>query len=222
MIAGLRASDIRRIFADEVATLGGAVSDAFEDGPLLLARSVLPGVEEVRPGDGVQGGVAIRVDDEDVFVHPYVFRQVCTNGCIVATAIDTRRVELGDSPTLEDAEEAIREAIGACADPGVFAEVAGRMRSAAEMQADLVLNLMPLLRHLPGTQGAQVIQEIVRRFVGDGDRSRFGLVNAVTSTARDTPDAATRWRLEEFGGELLVGAPRAPRTREAAALCTIA
>ncbi|HEX4606995.1 MAG TPA: hypothetical protein VH092_02200, partial [Urbifossiella sp.] len=133
MAIGLLATDIRDLFAHEVIARGGTVSEAFEDGPLLLSRGILPGVEEVRPGDGVRGGVAIRADGRDVFVHPYVFRQVCSNGCIVATAIETRHVELGDFPSVEEAEEAVREAIQLCAAPEAFADAAGRMRSATEM-----------------------------------------------------------------------------------------
>ena len=92
--SGLLASDVREIFAQEIAALDGMVSDAFEESPLLMARGILPWVEEVRPGDRVRGGLAIRSDGEDVFVHPYTFRLVCSNGAIVATTLATRHVAL--------------------------------------------------------------------------------------------------------------------------------
>jgi hypothetical protein len=41
---------------------------------------------------------------------------------------------------------------------------------------------------------------ILGRFTSGADRSRFGLMNAVTSVARDTHDPELRWRLEELGG----------------------
>ena len=42
MVTGpLLTPDIRAAFAEEVAALGGTVSDVFEDGALLLARSIL-------------------------------------------------------------------------------------------------------------------------------------------------------------------------------------
>jgi hypothetical protein len=37
-------------------------------------------------------------------------------------------------------------------------------------------------------------------FLGEGEKSRFGLMNAVTSVARDRPVPEERWRLEELGG----------------------
>jgi hypothetical protein len=200
----LLASDIRGVFEGEVTALGGAVSDTYEDGPLLLARSIMPGVEEVRPGDRLRGGVAIRAIEDEVFVHPYVFRQVCTNGCIAAQALETRHFVLDDFGA---DEEVVREAIRACAAPEAFADVAGRMRSATEAQADLSLNLLPHLRRFP--QAARFLGEIIRRFEREGDRSTFGLVNAVTSTARDTPDPRARWELESAGGALLWAAPEA-------------
>jgi hypothetical protein len=51
------------------------------------------------------------------------------------------------------------------------------------------------------------MQEIMGRFFGDEDRTRFGLMNAVTSVARDTSDPETRWNLEELGGAVAINAP---------------
>ena len=41
---------------------------------------------------------------------------------------------------------------------------------------------------------------ILGRFTTEGDTSRFGLMNAVTSVARDTRDPELRWSLEKLGG----------------------
>jgi hypothetical protein len=43
----------------------------------------------------------------------------------------------------------------------------------------------------------------LNRFLSDGDRSGFGLMNAVTAEARTEPRADRRWRLEELGGGML-------------------
>jgi hypothetical protein len=53
-----------------------------------------------------------------------------------------------------------------------------------------------------------VARAILERFFREPDRSRFALMNAVTSVARDTADPELRWRLEEMGGGIPVG--RAP------------
>lgn len=40
------------------------------------------------------------------------------------------------------------------------------------------------------------------RFFGEADLSRIGLMNAVTSVARDTRNPEMRWGLEKLGGEI--------------------
>ena len=83
---------VRAAFEGEIAALGGVVRDAYDDGARLFLRAVLPPTDEVRPGDAVQGGVAVRAAGPEILVHPYTFRQVCTNGAIHAQALETRQV----------------------------------------------------------------------------------------------------------------------------------
>ena len=56
----LTTAQVLDVFTEEVAAHGGRVIDTFHDGRRLFTRSVLPRLEEVRPGDGVQGGVALK------------------------------------------------------------------------------------------------------------------------------------------------------------------
>jgi hypothetical protein len=51
---------------------------------------------------------------------------------------------------------------------------------------------------------------IGERFGQEGDPTMYGLVNAVTSVARDTSDPDLRWKLEEAGGLLIAHGPWAP------------
>ena len=93
----LTTADVSTIFAEEIAAAGGTVTDSFHDGSRLFARSVLPWIRQVRAKDEVQSGVALRATGLEVSVHPYVFRQVCSNGAIMAQAIQTRHVDGFDS-----------------------------------------------------------------------------------------------------------------------------
>ena len=191
---------IRAIFAEEVAAAGGTVSDTFDDGARLFTRSLLPDVREVRPKDTVQKGVALKAAGQDVWVHPYVFRLVCTNGAIMAHAIQTRHVTDLDRLTPEQADRAVREALRACCADDAFSSAAEAMRSAQEVEADFALNLMPLLSRLPKHTASDVFRSIMGQFFQERDSSGYGLMNAVTAVARDTPDPDLRWRLEAFGG----------------------
>jgi Domain of unknown function (DUF932) len=207
----LTTAAIQEAFSEEIAAMGGTVAEVFDDGERLFARSVLARVREVQRDDRVRDGVALRATDHEVRIHPYVFRQVCSNGAIIAQAVQSRRIEDVDDLAPEEAAPAIREAVRACCAEEAFEAVAEGMRSASLVQADLVMYLMPLLARLPDQVAApRLLSEITRRFVQDADSSRFGFMNAVTSLARDTSDPDTRWRLEEFGGEVLAGVPATP------------
>jgi hypothetical protein len=199
---------VKTVFAEEIAGLGGTLSDTFDDGQRLFVRSILPAVEEVRAKDRVQGGVALRSDGSEAWVHPYVFRQVCSNGAIMAQAIETRHVADFDVRGPEEALPELREAIQACGSREAFTVAAQQMRSAQDAQVDLALSLVPFLSRFPAT----LVTQLMGRFFGDRDRSAFALANAMTATARDTSDPELRWRLEELGGGVFAGRkPRLPR-----------
>jgi hypothetical protein len=203
----LTIADIESLFKEEITALGGTVEDTFADATRLFARSILPARAEVRPADQVQGGVALRASEQGIWVHPYVFRQVCRNGAIMAHAIETRRLELPAFATPEEATTSVREAIRACGSPEAFTTAAQEMRSAVHTPADMALTMLPFLSRLSARQRAGILPAIMERFFADTDRSQFALMNAVTSLARDTPDPEMRWRLEELGGGIPAGRP---------------
>jgi hypothetical protein len=197
---GLSTQEILAILSAEVEARSGTVVDVFDDGCRVFARSVLPRVEEVRPGDKHQGGVALRGTESEVWVHPYMFRQVCRNGAVMARALQTRHVSGLDELPCDEASESIREAIEVCCADEAFTSAIGQTRSATEAEADLVLALLPHLAHFTGRRQGAFLARILDRFHVGSDRSRYGLMNAVTSVARDTRDPELRWRLEELGG----------------------
>jgi hypothetical protein len=198
---------IRQCFAQEIRNLGGSVCDTFEDAERLYMRSIRPQTEEVRPGDAVQGGVALRSTGPTVVVQPYVFRQVCRNGAIMAHALEGQeltRIEEGGFEDPDSVLGSIREAVQACAAPTVFAESARHMRLAGSASIDHLLVMGAMLMRIPAAFQQQFIADLMQRLQKEGDRTRFGLMNAVTAHARDMRDPELRWRLEELGGALAV------------------
>src|SRR5207245_8847982 len=130
-------------YAEEITAAGGTVSDTLHDGCRLFTRSILPSVREVRASDHVQGGVALKATERAVWVHPYVFRQVCRNGAIMAHAIETRLVEADDFPICEEAAVEVRAGIQACAADDPFSAAAAQMRSAGNTQTNMWLRMLP-------------------------------------------------------------------------------
>ena len=208
--------ELAEVLDREVRALGGYVSDVFTEEDRLYARSVLPPTVEIRPGDGVHGGVALRTRGPEVLVHPYTFRVVCANGAIAAHATETRHVArvsfAAPSEVIAAALDEVAAAVRACGAPEALAGEAGRMRTAAETEADVMLHLLPHLHAFPPEMRARLTRMVAAQFDRQGDRTRFGLMNAVTAVARETPEPETRWRLEELGGALGALLPSRPRT----------
>jgi len=199
----LTTHDLSEAFGEQIQGLGGRVSECFDDGERLFERSILPGSCEVRRGDALQGGVALLAADHEVRVHPYVFRQVCSNGAIMAHAIQTQRIEVPEWPAdLERFMEHVGETVRACAAAEVFAGDVAEIRSAIDREADFALTVLPLLDRLPEAVRIQMMGMIAGRFFTGEDRSRYGLMNAVTAVARDTTEPDVKWRLEEIGGRV--------------------
>ena len=201
--------EILDTLVDEIALLGGTVPDVADDGQLLFARALLATDTEVRPGDTISAGIAVRATASAIVVHPYTFRQVCSNGAIAAHALQSRSLEriLSTEVFLPIYDTAMtlsefRDAVRACATPEAFETATSEMRSTSEVKADFVLQLLFGLARLPQHMVAHVLPQIYQRFDADSDRSAFGLLNAVTSVARDAHDAETRWSLEELGGTM--------------------
>jgi hypothetical protein len=209
----LATNDILTVFNEEITGLGGRVSEAFQDDRRLFARSILHREDEVRRGDRVQGGVALKATGEGVWLYPYVFRLVCKNGAILAQTIDSRFVDVFQQEP-DEAEESIRECVVACAAPHVFENAVHGMRSACAIQVDMALSLMPFLSRFPGGLSNRFLSDIMNRFFSDRDHSQFGLANAITAVARDTRDPDARWKLEEFGGGILVAVDPPPPTND--------
>jgi hypothetical protein len=199
--------EILEAFSEEISARQGKVTESFHHAGHLFARSVLPEAEEIRARDKVQGGVALRVTDTTAWVYPYVFRLVCKNGAIMARAEVGREIpNLEHLPVFEVLSQ-VREAVASCCESNAFATAAEQMRTAAQQPIDVILSMMPFLSQI-SSLSPELSRQIFERFLHEKDRTRYGLMNAVTSVARDSRDHATRWRLEELGGQ--IAAMKAP------------
>ncbi len=199
----LTTAEVQALFAAEIAEAGGKVSDVFDDGKRLFARSIFPWVREVRTKDNLQGGVALRATEQECSVHPFVFRQVCRNGAIIAHSLQSQRVAGWQEMPVDEAMETLREAIVRCCVEEPFLAAVDEIRETGRSKVDLALTLLPMLGRVAPQQHAQIMGEILRRFFDDEDRTAFGLMNAVTSTARDTRDSELRCAWKNWAAAFL-------------------
>lgn len=207
----LTTAEVRSLFTREIEQMGGTVRDAYDDGARLFLRSVLPATRDVRRNDRMQSGVALRMDAAQIGVHPYLFRLVCKNGAIWAHALQTVRIDYRAALSPEWVEVRLRDTIRACGSKEAFDVAVGEMRTTLDKQADVALNMMPLLSRLPPRQAQNAIAHIMGEYHRAEDRSLFGLMNAITAVARETADPETRWNLEEYGGGIPALLPFSPQ-----------
>jgi hypothetical protein len=202
--------DLLDAFSEEIATAGGTVSNALNDGQRLIARAVLPAAAEIRRGDQVSAGVAIRAMSNEIVVHPYTLRQVCTNGAIAAEALESQRFERIHAETTWALNyEAsmlltrVHDAIRACSTPEAFATTVGDMRLAATTDGAMAIHVLIQSKYF-AEDAARVASymDIIDRYRAGDDQSAFGVMNAVTSLARDMRDPELRWSLEQLGGSV--------------------
>ena len=137
-ITGMSARAIKNIFEEETRAAGGTLRECRVFKGWVYAKSLLPRLSEILPGDHVQAGVVIR--------------------------------------------STLRRATG---------------QHVGELSANQLRSFALHVR-LSG-RAAEVIAE---RFNAGSDRSRYGLMNAITSVARDSDDPELRWNLEKFGGDV--------------------
>lgn len=191
------------VFTDEVQGKGGRVSDTCHDGTRLFTRAIFPKVKNVASGDGVQGGIALKAAEVGVCIYPYLFRQVCSNGAIIANGVGVQAiVELRDRAP-EIALQEIREKVGVFSSPEVFQSNVTNMRESRRLGFDHSLAMLPNLAKLPKEASAWLSYEIMKEFFAAKDQSPFALGNMITAVARDTKDPEIRWNLEELGGRIL-------------------
>jgi hypothetical protein len=203
--SGLTTLEVMAAFADEVADRGGRVTDTYEDGRRLFARSILRESKEVRLGDEVQNGIALKATDEGLWVYPYVLRLVCRNGAVMPQTIDEQFVENLAWQDPDAALESLREAVRCSSATVSFTDNVRKMRQAIRMDADIAIFLQ-VSQHLTAAH-PDLMAQIMGQFAQSEDRSQFGLANAVTATARDTRDPELRWNLEELGGAMAINMP---------------
>jgi hypothetical protein len=206
--------DIRNSFIEEIRIQGGQVRECMDDGQRFFGRAVLPMVEEIRKGDRLQGGVAIRALQSEIDVHPYLFRLVCSNGAILPFVLAAEVIFTPEMLTRGQLEMEVRSTIQSCCRVEAFTASMKAFRAATRRKAAPVADLSHLDEHVPAAQRAQLLDWILKRFEAQEDPSEYGLINAITSLARRVRRPEPRWGLEKYAGLLALGRAGCARREE--------
>ena len=80
---------------------------------------------------------------------------------------------------------------------------------ATALESEAILSaLMPALFRRFAPHHGDLMTGVLRRYGKEGDRSRFGLAQAITAVARDVQDPELKWDLEKLGGAVALGTLR--------------
>jgi len=190
--------DIERIIREEAAAQGGYVHELLCDEERLYARTINTPISEVAPGDAVQAGVAVRVDGPEVWVRPYIFRQICSNGAISATSDEAVEFSLGTIGSTEAQEDHFRGTIMACGHAKVLPREVARFRSFREQSVNKAMMMIAMMQtHLRKATHSELL-DILAQFDRE-EGSAWGAMNAITAVAQRIRDSERKWRLEEIG-----------------------
>lgn len=180
-----------------------------------------PGSErEVKAGDALWAGVQIKnseVGKGSLSVTPITMRLVCTNGMThaefgarythrtITQEADPARQFLLDSTLKKEDEvflEGVRDVVSGCLRGQWMREVVGQAQFAADLEISAPVEATESLQNDFDLTDSEK-QNILNAFTQDGDRSAWGLCNAVTNIANEHPSYDRAIALEGMGGQLL-------------------
>jgi hypothetical protein len=200
-------SHVKAIFTEEIQAANGKVYDCIDDDSRLFMRSILPWASEVAPQDRLFGGIALRASQNDLAVCPYIFRVMCSNGAILAHALDTYQIAQINMMSQTEIKSALCAAIVQCRQEDLFEAAVNQLHHAQHVPAHNFLNIMTHLSTLPRDVAAGLINGLSHHWMAGGDRSRFRFNERGHGGSARYIDPEARWRLEVLGGQIGVPMP---------------
>lgn len=193
----------------------------------MYIKALFPKIAaEVVKGDVVQAGLVISNSEVGLgafSVQPLIFRLVCTNGMISADHSMRRHhvgAKLGGGDeafqffrdeTIQADDRAFmlkcQDIVRACLTEAKFLQIVDRMRDATgqRLQGDPVKSVEVVQKRFALNEGEK--NSVLRNLIEGGDLSRYGMMNAVTATAKDVDDYDRATELERVGGKVIELAP---------------
>ena len=168
-------------------------------------RAILPPMFEARPNDKINYGIAFKIHpDKKIELGPYLYRIVCENGVIVSHERLNQELDIEDMLEFEIGPR-ILDAMEKCCTPITF-ETLHKYVMAATFQTGNLRHIFHRLSNFTQwSQRTSLYNHIVQRLDAVEQPSRYDLMNAITSLARDTFDQEMKWNLQKLGWTALAG-----------------
>jgi hypothetical protein len=170
---------------------------------------------EITRGDIIYGGLIIRnseVGASAFRVETFILRKICSNGLIGEHALKKvhlgkQTMEIGEIDWSDETRELedktlwakARDIIKLTFDSSIFSSWVKKMRESTEIAIGKPIKAVNNVARLANLSEEQR-DDLLAYF---SEHTKYGLVNAITSLARETKSADEQIRLEGFGGKLL-------------------
>ncbi len=170
---------------------------------------------EITRGDIIYGGLIIRnseVGASAFRVETFILRKICSNGLIGEHSLKKvhlgkQTLEIGEIDWSDETRELEDKALWAKArdiirltfDNSIFSSWVKKMRESTEITIEKPTKAVNNVARLASLSEEQR-EDLLAYF---SEHTKYGLVNAVTSLAKETKNADEQIRLEGFGGKLL-------------------
>ncbi len=193
---------IRDLFTQEVVAHGGHVIQTSTNKQYLLIEATLTISDSLLKGDYVQGGVALYYSPELIAVHPYLFRLICESGLLIADTPEECIIwQQGDKALTEKKlTKHLNTAIKCCTKKDTFSQTIASLKTSLSKEVILLKEILSLPRF---TEDNSLLNELLRHAIIEDDDTAFGLINTITSTARDITFPQTCYQLQKLAGEIV-------------------
>jgi len=169
----------------------------------------------IREEDIVYGGIIIRnseVGASALKVEPFILRRVCSNGLILQHSLKKihlgrQTLEIGEINWSDETRELedkalwskVRDIIRATFDKEIFKGWVKKLRESTWVGIEKPIEAVnKIVKHLGLNE--QQKNQLLMHF---SEKTKYGLINAVTRLAREQENTDTQIRLEEFAGKIL-------------------
>lgn len=192
---------ITELFTQKVSQYGGHVIQTSTNAEHVLIEATLTVSDTLLKGDYVQGGVALYYSPTLIAIHPYLFRLICESGLLIAnTPEDCIIWQQGDAePTEETLNTRLNTAIQCCTKKDTFSQTITSLKTSLSQEVILLKEILSLPRF---TEDNSLLDELLKHAIIEDEDTAFGLINTITSTARDINIPQTCYQLQKLAGEI--------------------
>lgn len=189
------------LFTQAINEHGGHVIQTAIHEQHLLIEATLTISDSLLKGDYVQGGAALYYSPNLIAVHPYLFRLICESGLLIdGTAEECIIWQQGDKALNEkELTRYINTAIKYCTEKDTFSPTITSLKASLSKEIILLKEILSLPRL---TEDNSLLDELLKHAIIEDDDTAFGLINTITSTARDINLPQTCYQLQKLAGEI--------------------